>query len=143
MSKSGLIKMVCPEPKNLQNFSEEKALDLEFNINTILNGKNNGKDLSVNLTPQYYALSFNSFTENFYVINSIFEPTEGIYHSQLTSWKLKRSNLKLTMRYRMPENHTKDVTSFFWNINTDMQIDDKVVIFLTRFGGPFEVCTLL
>ena len=88
-------------------------------------------------------MSFNSFTECFYFVNSTYEPKDGVYYSQLTSWTFKKADLKLVSSHRLSDHPTKDVTSFIWIINTDMQIDDKIVIFMTRFGTPYEVYTLL
>lgn len=75
LTQSGSIKICCPE---------ETIQDYDVNLNMVLNGKNNGKDFTCNLAPQYYAMSFNKFKQSIYVVNSTYDSKEGIYYSQLS-----------------------------------------------------------
>lgn len=111
LTQSGSIKIVCPE---------SSVQDLEVNLNMVLNGKNNGKDYTCNLAPQYYACSFNKFRQSIYVVNSTYDSKESIYYSQLSIWSVKKSTLSLDFKLRLENYATKDVNSFVWCVNSDL-----------------------
>ena len=75
LTQSGSVRIECPE---------STVPGFDVNLNMVLNGKNNGKDFTCNLAPQYYAISFNKFRQSIYVVNSTFDSKEGVYYSQLS-----------------------------------------------------------